>query len=56
MASDRNTDKRKEDLASAYYVDYGQLMLAIVLATIPIIIVFLTMQKQFVEGIVGSSK
>ena len=43
-------------LASAYYVDYGQLMLAIVLATIPIIIVFLTMQKQFVEGIVGSSK
>ena len=43
-------------LASAYYVDYGQLMLAIVLATIPIIIVFLTMQKQFVAGIVGSSK
>lgn len=43
-------------LASAYYVDYGQLMLAIVLATLPIIIVFLTMQKQFVEGIVGTSK
>lgn len=43
-------------LSSAYYVDYGQLMLAIVLATIPIIIVFLVMQKQFVEGIVGSSK
>lgn len=43
-------------LASAYYVDYGQLMLAIVIATLPIIIVFLTMQKQFVEGIVGSSK
>jgi len=43
-------------LSSAYYVDYGQLMLAIILATLPIIIVFLTMQKQFVEGIVGSSK
>ena len=43
-------------LASAYYVDYGQLMLAIVIATLPIIIVFLTMQKQFVEGITGSSK
>lgn len=43
-------------LSSAYYVDYGQLMLAIILATIPVIIVFLTMQKQFVEGIVGSSK
>ena len=43
-------------LSSAYYVDYGQLMLAIVLATLPIIIVFLTMQKQFVEGIVGTLK
>lgn len=43
-------------LSSAYYVDYGQLMLAIVLATLPIIVVFLTMQKQFVEGIVGTSK
>lgn len=43
-------------LASAYYVDYGQLMLAIVLATLPIIVVFLCMQKQFVEGIVGTSK
>jgi len=43
-------------LSSAYYVDYGQLMLAIVVATLPIIVVFLVMQKQFVEGIVGSSK
>lgn len=43
-------------LSSAYYVDYGQLMLAIVLATLPIILVFLLMQKQFVEGIVGTSK
>jgi len=43
-------------LSSAYFVDYGQLMLAIVIATIPILIVFLTMQKHFVTGIVGSSK
>ena len=43
-------------LSSAYYVDYGQLMLAIVIATLPVIIVFLTLQKQFVEGIVGTSK
>ncbi|TAH72753.1 MAG: carbohydrate ABC transporter permease [Anaerolineaceae bacterium] len=43
-------------LSSAYFVDYGQLMLAIVLATLPILIVFLTMQKHFVTGIVGSSK
>jgi len=43
-------------LSAAYFVDYGQLMLAIVIATIPILIVFLTMQKHFVTGIVGSSK
>ena len=43
-------------LSSAFYVDYGQLMLAIVVSTLPIIVIFLTMQKQFVEGIVGSSK
>jgi lactose/L-arabinose transport system permease protein len=43
-------------LSSAYFVDYGQLMLAIVLATLPILVMFLTMQKQFVNGITGSSK
>ena len=43
-------------LSSAYYVDYGQLMLGIVLSTLPILILFLAMQRQFVEGIVGSSK
>ena len=43
-------------LSSAYFVDYGQLMLAIVLATLPILIVFLTMQKEFVNGITGSCK
>lgn len=43
-------------LASAYVVDYGPLMLAIVISTLPMILIFLTMQKQFVAGIVGSSK
>lgn len=43
-------------LSSAYYVDYGQLMLAIVISTVPMIIIFLTLQKQFVQGIVGTSK
>lgn len=43
-------------LSSAYFVDYGQLMLAIVLATLPILVVFLTMQKEFVNGITGSCK
>lgn len=43
-------------LSSAYYVDYGQLMLAIVISTVPMIFIFLTLQKQFVQGIVGTSK
>jgi len=43
-------------LSSAYYVDYGPLMLALVFSTIPVLIIFMIMQKQFVEGIVGSSK
>lgn len=43
-------------LSSAYFVDYGMLMLGIVIATLPIIIIFLTMQKQFVKGMIGSSK
>jgi len=43
-------------MSSAYFVDYGAIMLAIIIATLPVVIIFLTMQKQFVEGMVGSSK
>lgn len=44
------------NLSSAYYVDYGQIMTAVLIATIPTIVVFMTMQKQFVAGIIGSVK
>lgn len=43
-------------LSSAYFIDYGVLMLGIIIATLPVVIIFLTMQKQFVEGMLGSSK
>lgn len=43
-------------MSSAYFIDYGMIMLAIVMATIPIIIIFFVMQKSFVQGMVGSSK
>jgi len=43
-------------LNSSYFINYGVMMLAIIVATLPIIIIFLTMQRQFVEGMVGSSK
>ncbi|MGK0465989.1 carbohydrate ABC transporter permease [Clostridium sp.] len=56
------TDKMKtmtlviSSLSSAYFVDYGILMLAIVIATLPMVLLFMTMQKHFVEGMVGSAK
>lgn len=43
-------------MSSAYFINYGMIMLAIVIATIPTIIIFFTMQKSFVQGMVGSSK
>ncbi|MGL6024395.1 MAG: ABC transporter permease subunit, partial [Cetobacterium sp.] len=43
-------------MSSAYFVDYGMLMLGIVISTIPMIIIFFSMQKSFVQGMTGSSK
>jgi len=43
-------------LASAYYPDYGVVMVGTVLATLPTLIVFFAMQRQFVEGLTGSVK
>ena len=39
-----------------YVIDYGVLMVLIVLSTLPIFVIFITMQKHFVEGMVGASK
>ncbi len=43
-------------MSSSYTPEYGVIMLAIVLSTLPIIIVFLAFQKQFVQGMLGSVK
>lgn len=43
-------------MASAQVADYGAQMIVITLSTIPMLIIFLTLQKYFVEGMVGSSK
>ncbi|MFD2706758.1 carbohydrate ABC transporter permease [Salibacterium lacus] len=37
------------------YTDYGQMMMGISLATVPIIIVFLILQKHFISGMLGSA-
>ena len=43
-------------LASAYTPDYGLIMFANVLATLPTILVFFLLQRRFVEGMLGSVK
>lgn len=43
-------------LSSSYTPDYGVMMIAIIIATLPTLALFFTMQKQFVEGMIGSVK
>ncbi|WP_237153425.1 carbohydrate ABC transporter permease [Oryzibacter oryziterrae] len=43
-------------LGSAYYPDYGVVMVGTVIATVPTLFVFFAMQRQFVEGMIGSVK
>lgn len=43
-------------LTAGYTTDYGILMLAISLFTLPIVIVFFTQQRHFVSGVLGSVK
>lgn len=44
------------NFGSSYSPDYGLIMIAIVIATLPTAIVFFAMQKQFVQGMLGSVK
>ena len=43
-------------LLSGYYPDFGVIMVATVFATLPILIIFFVLQRQFVEGLLGSVK
>lgn len=43
-------------LMGGYVLDYGQIMLAVTITTIPTVIIFFLLQKNFVEGILGSIK
>lgn len=43
-------------LSSAYQPDFGVIMIAIVIATLPTAALFFAMQKRFVEGMLGSVK
>lgn len=44
------------NITEGYVTDYGILMTAVVLCTLPTVIVFFLLQKQFAEGITGAVK
>lgn len=44
------------NLMSGYVLDFGQIMLAVTITTIPTVVIFFLLQKNFVEGILGSVK
>lgn len=43
-------------MSSSYTPEYGLIMAAIALATLPVIVLFFALQKQFVQGMLGSVK
>ncbi len=44
------------NLLTGYVIDYGMLMLGVLVCTIPTVIVFFLLQKSFAEGITGAVK
>lgn len=44
------------NLASGYTTDYGMLMVGVLFCSVPTMIVFFVLQKQFAEGITGAVK
>lgn len=44
------------NLISGYVTDYGVLMLAVLIASLPTMIIFLALQKSFSNGIIGAIK
>ncbi len=44
------------NLAAGYTVDYGVLMMGVLFCSIPTMIIFFVLQKQFAEGITGAVK
>lgn len=44
------------NMASGYTIDYGMLMMGVLFCSVPTMIVFFVLQKQFAEGITGAVK
>ena len=44
------------NLSSGYTTDYGMLMMGVLFCSVPTMVVFFVLQKQFAEGITGAVK
>ena len=44
------------NLANSYTIDYGMLMMGVLFCSIPTMVVFFVLQKQFAEGLTGAVK
>ena len=44
------------NMANGYSVDYGMLMMGVLFCSVPTMIIFFILQKQFAEGITGAVK
>jgi lactose/L-arabinose transport system permease protein len=44
------------NLSAGYVTDYGVLMLAVLLASLPTMVIFFLLQRQFANGITGAIK
>lgn len=57
----QTTDKQTvpliiSQMGSSYSPDFGMIMAGVLLATLPTLIIFFTLQKHFVAGMLGSTK
>ena len=44
------------NLSNGYKVDYGMLMMGVLFCSVPTMVIFLVLQKQFAEGVAGAVK
>ena len=44
------------NMSNGYTVDYGMLMMGVLFCSVPTMVIFFILQKQFAEGITGSDK
>ena len=54
--SNHDTIREHANLTEGYVTDYGMLMLAVLICTLPTALVFFILQKSFAEGITGAVK